>query len=490
MSGHPTQSSAFGSNNPFSGASASGGPVGLDTTPMPTEPFTNASAKIESIKLDSGEVYTLDPSASTTAASSSTPAATGVGHNDAEQHVDNLASGLGGMIINAPMAALEAVSPTVAQHLSNAAGVAQVHAQNLAQNLPTKETLQGHAQNLATHLPSTDQIQGSAQNLSQTVQSNLPSQDKLQEHAGNAGGYVAQAKDTILSYIPSSLGGTSGVEPTNPLTGAGNPLTSETSVSRDATDKVGSSVYNSGADVYPDAQKTYTESATDYVKEKADAAASYIQPQGEKTLGQKALDKMPDSSSFGISDTGRQSTTDKIGSSIKPDSQKTYTESATDFVKGKADAAASYVQPDSDKSLGQKASDTFGSSTNSSSFGTSSTGDKSYTDSATDFVKGKAAAAASAVPSSEKNYGQRVSDTYRSSADQYQSPANDTSYGITETGGQYAGNKQGSVISDTDKSYSSHPSDVFLGKATTLAEPNSNAFKPSGQSLTDKFYEN
>jgi len=63
-----------------------------------------------------------------------------------------------------------------------------------------------------------------------------------------------------------------------------------------------------------------------------------------------------------MSDTGRQSFTDKAGAALKPDSQKSSTEQAGDYVKGTADSAARAVQPNSDKSGGQKAGDSLSSS--------------------------------------------------------------------------------------------------------------------------------
>lgn len=43
----------------------------------------------------------------------------------------------------------------------------------------------------------------------------------------------------------------------------------------------------------------------------------------------------------------RQSTTDKIGSSVKPDSQKSTLEQGTDSLKSTADSVAGSVQPGS-----------------------------------------------------------------------------------------------------------------------------------------------
>ncbi|CAK9786112.1 heat shock protein 9/12 [Cutaneotrichosporon oleaginosum] len=58
-----------------------------------------------------------------------------------------------------------------------------------------------------------------------------------------------------------------------------------------------------------------------------------------------------------MSDIGRQGLGDKLASSAKPDSQKSYLEQAGDFVKDKADAVASAVQPQQEKSTTQKIGD-------------------------------------------------------------------------------------------------------------------------------------
>ncbi|KAJ7120505.1 heat shock protein 9/12-domain-containing protein [Mycena crocata] len=65
-----------------------------------------------------------------------------------------------------------------------------------------------------------------------------------------------------------------------------------------------------------------------------------------------------------MSDTGRQSMTDKAGAAIKPDSQKSTTEHFGDKAKGTGDSVASTLQPNSEKSTGQKAGDTFSSNSN------------------------------------------------------------------------------------------------------------------------------
>lgn len=61
----------------------------------------------------------------------------------------------------------------------------------------------------------------------------------------------------------------------------------------------------------------------------------------------------------------RTALTLQVTSAAKPDSQKSYVEQATDFVKGKADAVASGVQPQQEKSTTQKIGDAVtGSNTN------------------------------------------------------------------------------------------------------------------------------
>ncbi|KAG9002598.1 hypothetical protein FRB94_005855 [Tulasnella sp. JGI-2019a] len=58
-----------------------------------------------------------------------------------------------------------------------------------------------------------------------------------------------------------------------------------------------------------------------------------------------------------MSDTGRESITDKVGAAVKPNSEKSTTEHLSDSVKGKADNVAGSAQPESEKSYVQQASD-------------------------------------------------------------------------------------------------------------------------------------
>eukprot|EP00262_Sarcandra_glabra_P021348 TRINITY_DN8980_c0_g1_i1.p2 TRINITY_DN8980_c0_g1~~TRINITY_DN8980_c0_g1_i1.p2 ORF type:complete len:119 (+),score=26.73 TRINITY_DN8980_c0_g1_i1:54-359(+) len=68
-----------------------------------------------------------------------------------------------------------------------------------------------------------------------------------------------------------------------------------------------------------------------------------------------------------MSDSLRQDTSDKVASSLKPESQKSTLESANDSLKSAADSAASYVQPQGEKSTTQKATDAVsGDNTNTS----------------------------------------------------------------------------------------------------------------------------
>ncbi|CAL1707222.1 unnamed protein product [Somion occarium] len=65
-----------------------------------------------------------------------------------------------------------------------------------------------------------------------------------------------------------------------------------------------------------------------------------------------------------MSDTGRQSWTDKASAAVKPDSQKTTTEHIGDKFKGNADSAASSAEPQSQKSTGQGITDAFSGNSN------------------------------------------------------------------------------------------------------------------------------
>ncbi|KAL0960696.1 hypothetical protein HGRIS_005721 [Hohenbuehelia grisea] len=58
-----------------------------------------------------------------------------------------------------------------------------------------------------------------------------------------------------------------------------------------------------------------------------------------------------------MSDTGRQSLTDKVTAAVKPDSEKSTTEHLGDKVKGKSDNVGSSAQPDSEKSYTQQIGD-------------------------------------------------------------------------------------------------------------------------------------
>ncbi|KZS98690.1 hypothetical protein SISNIDRAFT_546593 [Sistotremastrum niveocremeum HHB9708] len=65
-----------------------------------------------------------------------------------------------------------------------------------------------------------------------------------------------------------------------------------------------------------------------------------------------------------MSDTGRQSLTDKAGAALKPDSEKSTTEHVGDSVKGTGDSIASTFQPQSEKSTSQKVGDSVSGNSN------------------------------------------------------------------------------------------------------------------------------
>ncbi|KAK3713787.1 hypothetical protein LTR37_008273 [Vermiconidia calcicola] len=58
-----------------------------------------------------------------------------------------------------------------------------------------------------------------------------------------------------------------------------------------------------------------------------------------------------------MSDSMRQSTTDKAASSMKPDSEKSVLEKGQETAKSTADSVAGSAQPEGEKSMGQQATD-------------------------------------------------------------------------------------------------------------------------------------
>ncbi|KAJ9114525.1 hypothetical protein QFC20_001398 [Naganishia adeliensis] len=65
-----------------------------------------------------------------------------------------------------------------------------------------------------------------------------------------------------------------------------------------------------------------------------------------------------------MSDVGRQSLGDKATSALKPDSEKSYVEQASDYVKGTLDSVASAVQPQDQKSVEKVGDAVSGDNTN------------------------------------------------------------------------------------------------------------------------------
>ncbi|KAF9058979.1 heat shock protein 9/12-domain-containing protein [Rhodocollybia butyracea] len=65
-----------------------------------------------------------------------------------------------------------------------------------------------------------------------------------------------------------------------------------------------------------------------------------------------------------MSDSKRQDFSDKAKANLKPESEKSTTESVGDSVKGHADNAASTLQPQSEKSTSQKMGDSLSGNSN------------------------------------------------------------------------------------------------------------------------------
>ncbi|KAL7754098.1 hypothetical protein RI367_000078 [Sorochytrium milnesiophthora] len=67
-----------------------------------------------------------------------------------------------------------------------------------------------------------------------------------------------------------------------------------------------------------------------------------------------------------MSDTGRQSLSERVMNAITPDSAKKDSEILGQNVKGKLDKGAGYVEPEGEKSFTQKAADTIRDATEGS----------------------------------------------------------------------------------------------------------------------------
>lgn len=131
------------------------------------------------------------------------------------------------------------------------------------------------------------------------------------------------------------------------------------------------------AAVVPDSMKSDSQLAKDYTKGKGDNLGSHVQPEENKSIGQKIKDFItPGNASHAhdanchhggssatashsghASDGYRQGTSDKLGDAIKPDAFKSGTEVHKDHLKGRADDTAGSAVPHENKSVGQKIAD-------------------------------------------------------------------------------------------------------------------------------------
>merc|ERR1711874_949079 len=81
------------------------------------------------------------------------------------------------------------------------------------------------------------------------------------------------------------------------------------------------------------------------------------QPQLSHSHHQHQTNQTNQIKSANMSDALRQDTSDKVKSTMKPDSEKSTLEKGSESVKGTADSVAGKAQPDSEKSTGQSITD-------------------------------------------------------------------------------------------------------------------------------------
>lgn len=94
-----------------------------------------------------------------------------------------------------------------------------------------------------------------------------------------------------------------------------------------------------------------------------------------------------------MSDTGRKDFSDKFAETVKPNSQKTYTEKAGESITNAADSVAGAVQPNSEKGVFQRATDDTKSTKNSAQSNGEGIIDsaKNLVNSASDYLTGNSA---------------------------------------------------------------------------------------------------
>lgn len=134
--------------------------------------------------------------------------------NPAENHVSNLATGLAGVVLTAPLAAIERVSPQVSQSIDNAASTVGQQLSNLAHN--AAPTAQNALEAVKSYLPaslgggSTSTHASSTDTTTTTPSSSGPTVTERASGAASSAGQTISstaqsAAETARSYLPESI---------------------------------------------------------------------------------------------------------------------------------------------------------------------------------------------------------------------------------------------------------------------------------------------
>lgn len=136
--------------------------------------------------------------------------------NEGEAHVGNLASGLAGVVLTAPLAAIEKVSPQVSQTIDNAASTVGQQLSNMAHN--AGPTAQNALETVKSYLPaslgggasSTHASTSPSTTTTSTTSSTGPTvTERASDAAASAGQSISStaqsAAETARSYLPESI---------------------------------------------------------------------------------------------------------------------------------------------------------------------------------------------------------------------------------------------------------------------------------------------
>ncbi|KAM0787889.1 hypothetical protein ACM66B_003939 [Microbotryomycetes sp. NB124-2] len=204
--------------------------------------------------------------------------------NEATKHVDNLATGIAGIALTAPLAAIEKVSPVLAEKVQ--AGVEQAKATLSSATSSAASTVQGHTQG------GQGQGQGVVAGAQQTAQN---------------------AFETVKGYLPTALGGRPADTTTPSTTSSSGPNLTERATSAAAATK---DPVASTAQAYLPASIVGGQKTTDSTSSSSATESPYVDRQDVKptsTISPSDVTRSATGGSDELASRGTSSSTDKPG---------------------------------------------------------------------------------------------------------------------------------------------------------------------------------